>query len=100
MTSDITFKLSKNGKGGFFIEEDSERLAFMEIAIKDNNIVVYHTEVSEKLKGRGIGTALFEALVNYARKNQLQVIALCSFVRAQFKRHPELYQDVWNQDWK
>jgi len=98
--SDIQFKLGENNKGGFFIEENGERLAFMEIGIKDNNITVYHTEVSEKLKGKGIGMALIAALVDYARKNKLKVIALCPFVSAQFKRHPELYQDIWNQNWR
>lgn len=97
---DIQFKLNPNGKGGFFIEKNGERLAFMEIGIKDNNITVYHTEVSEKLGGKGIGTALITALVEYARKNKLTIIALCPFVSAQFKKHPEVYQDVWNQNWK
>ena len=96
--NDIGFKLHENGKGGFFVEENGERLAFMEVGVKDSNITVYHTEVSEQLKGQGVGTALLGALVAYARKNKLKVIALCPFVSAQFKRHPELYDDIWN--WK
>jgi len=97
---DIQFELNSNGKGAFFVEENGERLAHMEIGIKDDDIVVYHTEVSEKLKGKGIGTSLITALVDYARENKRKIIALCPFVLAHFKRHPELYDDVWNQNWK
>lgn len=98
--NDIQFKLDSNGKGGFFIKENGEQLAFMEIGIKDNDIIVYHTEVSEKLKGKGIGTSLIAALVDHARKTKQQIIALCPFVLAHFKRHPEQFADVWNQRWK
>ena len=97
---EIQFKLHDNGKGAFYIEENGEQLATMEIGIKDNNMTVYHTEVSEKLKGKGVATSLLTTMVDYARKNNLKVIALCPFVSAQFKRHPELYNDIWNQDWK
>jgi predicted GNAT family acetyltransferase len=97
---DIQFKLDSNGKGGFFLEENGERLAFMEIGMKDNDIIVFHTEVSEKLKGKGVGTSLIAALVDYARKNKYRIVALCPFVLAHFKRHPALYEDVWNQNWK
>jgi len=98
--NDVQFELNANGKGGFFLEENGERLAFMEIGMKGSDMIVYHTEVSEKLKGKGIGTSLITALVDYARKNKRTIIALCPFVLAHFKRHPELYEDVWNQDWK
>jgi predicted GNAT family acetyltransferase len=97
---EIKFKLYNNGKGAFYVEENGEQLAMMEIGIKDKNLTVYHTEVSEKLKGKGIATALLSKMVDYARENNLKVIALCPFVSAQFKRHPELYSDIWNRDWK
>jgi predicted GNAT family acetyltransferase len=96
---DIHLKLEPNGKGAFVIERSGERLAEMVIAIDKQNLTVYHTEVSEKLKGKGVATELFATMVDYARQHQLKVIALCSFVNEQFKRHPELYADVWNQTW-
>jgi predicted GNAT family acetyltransferase len=96
---DIHLKLEPNGKGAFVIERNDERLAEMVIAIDKQNLTVYHTEVSEKLKGKGVATELLAAMVEYARQHQLKVIALCSFVNEQFKRHPDLYADVWNQTW-
>ena len=57
------------------------------------------TEVSEKLKGQGVAKKLLANMVEYVRANKLKVIALCPFVNAQFKRHPEQYADIWNQNW-
>jgi predicted GNAT family acetyltransferase len=91
--------LNDNGRGAFVIEEGTERLAEMEIGISGNNLTVYHTEVSEKLKGKGVASQLLGTMVKYARDHQLKVIALCPFVHAQFKRHPEEYADIWNQHW-
>jgi len=95
---DIQLKLEPNGKGAFVIEQNGKRLAEMVIAVDQQNLTVYHTEVSQQLKGQGVATKLLTTMVDYARQHQLKVIALCPFVRAQFKRHTELYADVWNQD--
>jgi uncharacterized protein len=97
--NDIVLKLNDHGRGAFVIEEGNERLAEMEIGISGSNLTVYHTEVSEKLKGKGAGSQLLSTMVKYAREHQLKVIPLCPFVHAQFKRHPEEYADVWNQHW-
>ena len=97
--NDIVFKLNQNGKGAFVIEEDNERLAEMEIGISGSNLTVYHTEVSDKLKGKGIAAQLLKHMVQYARDNKLKVIPLCQYVSAQFKRHPDEYADVWNKSW-
>ncbi len=96
---EIKLKLNDHGRGAFVIEEGNERVAEMEIGIAGNNLTVYHTEVAEKLKGKGIASQLLSRMVEYAREHQLKVIPLCTYVQAQFKRHPTQYQDVWNQNW-
>ena len=96
---DIQLKLNDNGRGAFVIEEGSERIAEMEIGINGENLTVYHTEVSEKLKGQGIATKLLSTMVDYARNNNKKVVPLCPYVSAQFKRHPDNYADVWNKTW-
>ena len=93
--NEIALQLNKNNRGSFFIEENGEHIAAMDIGIVDNVLSAYHTEVSDQLKGQGIGKRLLEAMVDYARSHQLKVIALCPFVYASFKRHPELYEDIW-----
>jgi predicted GNAT family acetyltransferase len=97
--NEIQLTLEGNGKGAFVIEREGQRLATMVIAVDAKNLTVYHTEVSEELKGQGIGSKLLSTLVDYARTHHMKVIALCPFVSAQFKRNPDLYSDVWNQTW-
>lgn len=97
--NDIALKLSANGRGAFVIEENNERVAEMEIGIAGNNLTVYHTEVADKLQGQGVAGKLLSTMVDYARAHHLKVIALCPYVLAQFKRHPDQYADIWNQDW-
>jgi predicted GNAT family acetyltransferase len=94
--NDIKLTLRDDGKGAFAIEEDNERLAEMAISITGTHMIVYHTEVSDKLAGQGIAKKLLAEMVDYARKHTLQVIPLCPFVKAQFEKHPEQYADVWN----
>jgi uncharacterized protein len=97
--SEIELKLDSNGKGAFVIGEGNDRVAEMAIGISGGNMTVFHTEVSDKLKGQGVAAKLLSTMVQYARDNNLKVIALCPYVSAQFKRHPEQYQDIWNQHW-
>jgi predicted GNAT family acetyltransferase len=95
----ITSALNDQGRGAFFIEEGGKRIAEMVIAVDGKNLTVYHTEVSEKLKGQGIASELLANMVAYAREHKLKVIALCPYVLAQFDKHPDQYADVWDQHW-
>lgn len=95
---DVTLKLDENGKGGFYITEEEEQLGEMEISVAHNHLTVYHTEVAAKAEGKGLAKKLLETMVAYARTNGLQVIPLCPYVLAQFKRHPEQYADLWKSN--
>ena len=99
MINPIELKLEENGKGAFVIDSGSERLAEMAIGIDKGNLTVYHTGVSDALKGKGVAVRLLAEMVGYARSHNLKVIPLCTFVQTQFKKHPELYRDIWNQQW-
>jgi hypothetical protein len=52
-----------------------------------------HTEVDEQFEGRGYASALARTALDYARANNLKVIATCPFVRKYLERHPE-YADL------
>jgi uncharacterized protein len=97
--NDVTLQINDAGRGAFLIEENNERLGEMEIGINGTNLIVYHTEVSDKLKGQGAGGKLLDAMAAHARQHNLKVIPLCPYVLAQFKRHAEQYADLWNQQW-
>jgi predicted GNAT family acetyltransferase len=55
----------------------------------DGAIIVDHTAVPEALRGQGAGLALAERMVADMRAEGRRVIALCPFVKAQARRHPD-----------
>ena len=51
---------------------------------------LYHTDVPEVFRGRGIAEQLCQAAFAYAKANGLAVIPSCSYVAETYlKRHPE-----------
>lgn len=85
-----------NGKkGSFYIETDNIKVAeLIYTHIEEGKISIDHTEISDTLKGQGIGYKLIDALVEYLRTNNLNAIPLCSFANAVFKKKSSLYADV------
>ena len=96
---EIQLSLDERQHGAFIIEEGQERVAEMVIAIRGGNLIVYHTEVSDKLKGQGVASKLLAEMVKYAREYKLKVVPLCPYVSVQFNRHPEQYADIWDRNW-
>jgi uncharacterized protein len=83
-----------NKRGAFYIEENGEWLAEMTYAREGaRKIVIDHTEVDERLKGKGIGKYLVEAAVKYARAKNLLIKATCPFAQKVLEKNEE-YEDV------
>jgi len=81
-------------KGKFYIEEKEKILGELVYTIRSaDNIVIEHTEVDPSLEGKGVGKQLVEAVVSYARANNIKIVPVCSFAKTQFKRVRE-WQDV------
>lgn len=79
-------------KGSFYFEKGGERLAEMTFSkAGSDKIIIDHTEVSDMLRGTGMGAKLVEHAVEYARKNKIKIIPLCPFAKAKLERHSE-----WN----
>jgi len=81
-------------RGRFFIKENDEELAEMVYEWYPSHINIEHTEVSDKLKGHGIGGKLVAAAVEWARERHLKISATCTFAKAVFEKKPE-YGDVY-----
>jgi len=96
---DIQIELKENGRGAFYIGDGGKRVAEMVFSVSGNNLTVFHTEVSDALKGTGVSGRLLETMVQYVRDHNLKVIPLCPYVNLQFKRHTDKYSDIWNQEW-
>lgn len=81
-------------EGTFFIEEGNERLATMYYKWRgDDRIIIEHTEVSDKLKGKGIGKQLVDYAVAFARERNIKIIPLCPFAKSVFEKFKG-YEDV------
>ena len=59
----------------------------------EGHIIVNHTRVARKSEGQGLAGRLFDAMVEFARNNNLQVTPTCSYVVHKFESKPG-YQDV------
>jgi uncharacterized protein len=94
----VTLQLNETQKGAFKMMDGNEEMGEMEVSIHDGVMTVYHTEVKEQAEGKGYAKRLLAAMVDHARKNHLAIKPLCSFVHAQFKRHPKDYADVWKEE--
>lgn len=81
-------------KGMFYIEADGEVLAAITYTMPAvDKMIVEHTEVSEELRGKNVGYRLVQAVVEYARQNNIKIIPLCPFAGSVFKKKPE-FSDV------
>ena len=84
-----------NGKlGSFFVEENGKRLAELAYTWRSEHLMsLDHTEVDESLEGKGVGSALVEHAVEYAREKKIKHKLYCPFATKVFARHKE-YHDV------
>ena len=56
---------------------------------ENNTIIIDHTGVPPAFEGRGIAATLMQYAIDDARKQKFKITPVCSFVVAQFRRHPE-----------
>ena len=84
-----------NGKKGvFFIEENGEIIAEMTYVWSgEDKIIIDHTEVSEKLGGKGIGKQLVHKAVEMAREYHIKILPLCPYAKRVIDKTEE-YKDV------
>ncbi len=94
-----TIKLELNEKleGAFNFYVDDKKVGEMVLSITGNLLTVYHTEVAPEAEGKGYAKRLLDEMTAYVRTNNLKVVPLCPYVHAQFKRHPDEYQDIWKK---
>ncbi len=81
-------------KGKFYIELEGEELALMTYVWSgDDRIIIDHTEVSEKLKGKSAGKLLLAKTVEFAREKAIKILPLCPFARSVFDKTSD-FNDV------
>lgn len=74
-------------------------LAIVEYRLDEGRIAFTHTEVPSAYEGRGIGTALVQFALGWARERGLRVAPICPFFAAYMKDHQE-QQDLLDPLWR
>ena len=84
-----------NGKKGtFFIEQNEEIVAEMTyVWTGETGITIDHTQVDEKLKGKGAGKKLVIKAIEFAREKGLKIVPLCTFAKSVFDKETA-FRDV------
>lgn len=76
--------------GRYFIELGPGAVAEMVYRRGDDGrMIVTHTGVPPAFEGQGIAARLVDAAIAAARTEGWKITPLCSYVAAQFRRHPE-----------
>jgi len=86
---------SDNGKkGSFFIAVEGKTEAEMTyVWAGEQKIIIDHTEVGEKLKGKSAGKQLLQEAVTFAREKHIKILPLCPFAQSVFEK-VDAYKDV------
>lgn len=69
------------------------KTAFLDYSRSPGEITLTHAETPEELEGRGIGSAMVRAALEFAREHNLTVIPRCPFTAWYIREHAE-YQDL------
>ena len=70
--------------------EENGAVAYLEFETDSAGwITLWHTEVPEVLRGRGLSSLLAQTALEYARENRFKVDVICPLVKDYIHKHPE-----------
>jgi uncharacterized protein len=78
--------------GRFEIRQDGS-VAVLDYSLAGRTITFVHTGVPSELEGRGFGSQLARAGLEYAKHEGYTVLPRCPFISAYIQRHPQ-YHDL------
>lgn len=74
----------------FEIEEEGQK-AFLEFELDGQGwMTIWHTEVPEPLRHRGLASELAQSAFEYAKEKELRVDVICPFAQRYVAEHPEV----------
>jgi predicted GNAT family acetyltransferase len=77
----------------FEIIVDGQVAGFAEYRRRQGAIEFTHTVIEDAYEGQGLGSRLVRGALDDARREGLQVVATCPFVKDYIERHPQ-YADL------
>jgi len=72
-----------------------DKMAMVEYMMGGNNIVFTHTEVPPEFEGMGIANKMAHVALQYAKTEGYKIQALCPFIAAYVRKHPEYHSITW-----
>lgn len=78
------------------ISVDGEHAGSAYYADRENQRVIYHTEVAPEFGGRGLSTTLVTGALADVREAGLRVVPVCPLVASFLRKHPE-WDDLADQ---
>jgi predicted GNAT family acetyltransferase len=77
------------GRDRYELTIDGEVVGFTAYRARPGLIAFVHTEIDERLQGRGLGDRLIRFALEDARARGLAVLPFCPFIKAFIERHRE-----------
>src|ERR1044072_4106290 len=78
----------------FSLHADGQEVGRMLVSVTPDILEAGYTNGVLTQRKNGYGKKLVDAVVDYARRNNLKVIAKCGFVAMMFNKYPETYGDI------
>jgi predicted GNAT family acetyltransferase len=78
----------------FVYRDGGGALAELQYEVRGDRFFLLHTEVPDRLGGRGLGGGLVRAAVDRAARERLTIVPWCPFARRWLKEHPDAAGDV------
>ena len=94
----MEIELKEDQTKGFAIATENDVTAGkMTYSIASEHLIIIdHTEVEPRFKGKGVGKQLLYKIVEMARERNIKIMPLCPFAVAMFKKLTDI-QDVLKQ---
>src|SRR5580692_12927907 len=89
----IPAEVSDNEVANRFELHVGGKIAFLDYRRTAHEIALTHAETPRELEGRGLGSRVVKAALEFARKHDLKVVPLCPFVAWYIRQHQE-YEDL------
>jgi predicted GNAT family acetyltransferase len=80
-------------KGRYVLTIEGHQAEMTYTKVGTRQLIIDHTDVPDALRGRKVGERLVRQAIEDARRDNVTIIPLCPFAKAQIDRHPE-WQDV------
>lgn len=75
--------------------DGDEKVGYCQYQVKEDKLWdIQHTVVNKAYGGKGLAGKLLDAVVDYAKENEIKLIPTCSYAKRKFDENPDKYGDV------